>query len=74
MDTQSPAHEYLHAIRATLEDHGRRLVAIPTGLASLGHSVGGLTTAVYTSKEGSEAPRRRIKPVQQCARLLDSGH
>jgi hypothetical protein len=36
MDTQSPAHEYLHAIRATLEDHGRRLADIRTGLASLG--------------------------------------
>jgi hypothetical protein len=57
MDTDNLVLGHLHAIRATLDDHHRRLAGIQTELASLGQQVGGLTTAVYSGRLGVERPK-----------------
>jgi hypothetical protein len=59
MDTDNLVLGHLHAIRATLDDHRRRLAGIQTELASLGQQVGGLTTAVYSGRLGVERPKPR---------------
>jgi hypothetical protein len=50
MATDRVGFEPTRAIQIHAEDHGRRLAGIHAELAALGWQVGGLTTAVCSSK------------------------
>jgi tetrahydromethanopterin S-methyltransferase subunit G len=74
METDNLVLEHLRAIRSTLEEHGRRLAGIQVELASLGQQVGGVTTAVYSSKDDIEDLRRRVERLERRAGLVDGEH
>ncbi len=72
MDTDNVVPEQLRAIRATLEDHGRRIASTQPEVAPLGQQFGGLTTAIYNSKDDSEDLRSPSERPERAAGFVDN--
>jgi predicted nucleic acid-binding Zn-ribbon protein len=71
-DIENLVLEHLRAIRATLADHGERLIRIEIHLSTLGQQLGALTTAVYSGQSDIDSLRRRIERIERRLELHDT--